>query len=169
MVGESSSGAPGSVEQRVWQALETVMDPEIPVISVVDLGLIRKVVVEDDRVAVTMTPTFAGCPALHVMEREIKARLSGLGFATVTVETTLSPAWSTDWLSDSAREKLHAYGIAPPPQHGGAVNLILMEAVPCPQCGSDQTTERNAFGPTACKAIYTCDNCLEPFERFKPV
>ena len=152
---------------EVWQALERVMDPEIPVVSVVEMGIIRDVAVDDDGVAVTMTPTFAGCPALEVMRRDIAAAVRGLGAACI-VRTTLSPPWTTEWISEAGREKLRLFGLAPPPRlSGGPAAVTFFEAAPCPRCGSMRTHLRNAFGPTLCRMIWYCDDCRDAFEQFK--
>ncbi len=157
------------VEERIWRALEDVKDPEIPVLSVVELGIVRQVKPGGSTVRVTITPTFSGCPALHVMERGIVERLEQMGYKDVQVQTVLDPPWSTDWISEEARAKLREFGIAPPGMHGGALNVVLLEPVACPYCRSEETTQKNAFGPTACKAIYFCDACCQPFELFKPL
>jgi len=134
--------------------LETVMDPEIPVVSVVDLGIVREVSAE--RVAIT--PTYSGCPATEVIERTIREALDAAGFGDVRIETELAPPWTTDWISDKGRAALNAYGIAPPD---------LAKAATCPQCGSTDTEEVSRFGSTPCKAQWRCKACLEPFDRFK--
>jgi len=134
--------------------LETVMDPEIPVVSVVDLGIVREVSAE--RVAIT--PTYSGCPATEVIERTIREALNAAGFGDVRIETELAPPWTTDWISDKGRAALNAYGIAPPD---------LAKAATCPQCGSTDTEEVSRFGSTPCKAQWRCKACLEPFDRFK--
>jgi ring-1,2-phenylacetyl-CoA epoxidase subunit PaaD len=134
--------------------LETVMDPEIPVVSVVDLGIVRDVA--DDRV--TITPTYSGCPATEVIERSIREALDAAGYRGVKVETELSPPWTTDWISDKGKAALNAYGISPPE---------LAKAATCPQCGSTDTEEVSRFGSTPCKAQWRCKACLEPFDRFK--
>ncbi len=156
-------------EASIWLALEDVKDPEIPVLSVVELGIVRQVELEDARVRVTITPTFSGCPALEVMQRGIAERLRQMGFQEVEVATALHPPWTTDWISEAGRAKLLEFGIAPPGIHGGEVNAILEEDVACPYCGSHRTIQKNPFGPTACKSIYVCDACSQPFERFKPI
>jgi ring-1,2-phenylacetyl-CoA epoxidase subunit PaaD len=127
------------------------------------------VIGEDGRVVVTMTPTFSGCPALHVMRREIEAAVCGLGAAEVKVETVLFPPWSSDWLSEGTRAKLEGFGLAAPPRHGGRVEVVLLDPVACPYCHSYNTTVKNTFGPTLCKAIYYCNGCQQPFEQFKPL
>jgi ring-1,2-phenylacetyl-CoA epoxidase subunit PaaD len=134
--------------------LETVMDPEIPVVSVIDLGIVRGV--DADRVRIT--PTYSGCPATEVIERTIREALDAAGFADVAVETELAPPWTTDWITDKGKAALKAYGIAPPE---------LAKAATCPQCGSTDTEEVSRFGSTPCKAQWRCKACLEPFDRFK--
>ncbi len=151
----------------VWCALDDVRDPEIPVISVVELGVIRDVAVVDGRIRVSMTPTFAGCPALDVMRAEIEARLRALGAAEVDVQIVLSPPWSTDQISEAGRAKLKAFGLAPPPLHGGLIQIIFSDTATCPYCGSVNTAIKNNFGPTPCRAIYYCIDCRQPFEQFK--
>ncbi|MDX1665064.1 MAG: 1,2-phenylacetyl-CoA epoxidase subunit PaaD [Candidatus Promineifilaceae bacterium] len=154
-------------EETIWEALEAVKDPEIPVVSVVEMGIVRDVTIEEGRVTVTMTPTFSGCPALHVMHDDIEAQVRALGVEDVTVETTLHPPWTTDWITEEAREKLKAFGLAPPRRHGGNLPITFYDTVTCPYCDSDNTVVQNTFGPTLCRAIYTCNNCQQPFEQFK--
>jgi ring-1,2-phenylacetyl-CoA epoxidase subunit PaaD len=137
----------------VWAVLNQVPDPEIPVISVVELGIVRSV--QPDRVVIT--PTYTGCPATQVIERDIRAALDAAGYRHVGIETVLSPAWTTDWITPEGREKLHAYGIAPPSRG----------SVECPQCGSSSTEEISRFGSTPCKALWRCRDCAEPFDLFK--
>ncbi|HEU4956563.1 MAG TPA: 1,2-phenylacetyl-CoA epoxidase subunit PaaD [Sphingomicrobium sp.] len=141
-------------EEALRAVLETVMDPEIPVVSVMDLGIVRDV--QPDRV--TITPTYSGCPATDVIERTIREALDSNGYRNVAIETVLTPPWSTDWISEAGKEKLRAYGIAPPE---------LAKAATCPQCGSINTEEVSRFGSTPCKAQWRCKDCLEPFDRFK--
>jgi ring-1,2-phenylacetyl-CoA epoxidase subunit PaaD len=154
----------------IWQALDDVKDPEIPVVSLVEMGIIRAVEVIDEGVVVTMTPTFSGCPALQVMQTDIKQKLKELGFATVEVKQSLYPPWSSDWITDEARQKLKNFGLTPPPRHGGNFEILLLETVSqCPYCDSKNTTLKNSFGPTLCRSIYYCNNCQQPFEQFKPL
>ena len=160
--------AVSSLEQ-VWAALEDVKDPEIPVVSVVEMGIVREVAVEPDRVVVTITPTFSGCPALVAMQDGIVERLKRLGIENVDLRVVLSPPWSTEWIGESARAKLKAFGLAPPPRHDGDFTLVLLDPAECPYCGSKDTRLRNSFGPTLCRAIYTCNSCHQPFEQFKPL
>jgi ring-1,2-phenylacetyl-CoA epoxidase subunit PaaD len=154
----------------VYATLATVMDPEVPVISVVDLGIIRDAHVEGDHVTVTVTPTYSGCPAMHEIEADIRSALLAAGARDVTVHMTFAPAWTTDWIGPEAREKLRAYGIAPPgraePQ--GLITLTRAKApVACPFCGSSDTRLQSEFGSTACKAIHVCNACRQPFDEFK--
>ncbi|MEA1013836.1 1,2-phenylacetyl-CoA epoxidase subunit PaaD [Sphingosinicella sp. LY1275] len=142
--------------ERLWAVLETVPDPEIPVVSVVDLGIVREV--SDERV--TITPTYTGCPATQVIERDIRDALDAAGYRHVRIDTVLAPPWTTDWISAAGREKLLAYGIAPPIPAG-------QRDVACPQCGSTETEEISRFGSTPCKAQWRCRDCLEPFDLFK--
>ena len=161
--------------QQAWQVLAAVSDPEIPVISVVELGIVRGVLSSSEGVEVLVTPTYAGCPATHVIEADITAALAAAGIAA-KVTTTLSPAWSTDWITDSGRTKLKAYGIAPPGQQAGAAlkagfgpNTHALRFFPaCPQCHSKNTECISQFGSTPCKALYRCLACREPFDYFKP-
>ena len=170
---------PPSRVDRAWQVLHTVPDPEVPAISVTELGIVREVIegVPDDPGAleVVVTPTYSGCPATEVIADAIREALDGAGFGPVRVTQRRAPAWTTDWITPEGREKLRAYGIAPPlgnaPVGAGArvAPLRLMTRVPCPRCGSANTERLSAFGSTACKALHRCLDCLEPFEYFKPL
>jgi ring-1,2-phenylacetyl-CoA epoxidase subunit PaaD len=157
-------------DARLWAVLEEVVDPEIPVLTIGDLGLLREAHVGDDGAAtVTITPTYSGCPAMNMIEHEIKRVLGEHGYGPVTVETVLHPAWTTDWLSEEGRRKLTEYGIAPPAR-GTASKRALFGAEPevaCPHCGSKDTEQVSQFGSTACKALWRCRSCLEPFDYFK--
>jgi ring-1,2-phenylacetyl-CoA epoxidase subunit PaaD len=157
-----------------------VPDPELPMVTVADLGILRDVVAEDGRLVVTITPTYSGCPALREIAHDLQHRLSRAGFAEVTVRTALAPAWSSDWITAEGRRKLQAAGIAPPQAvppragstHSGPVTLTLTsrrEQVPCPRCGSPGTTQTAAFSGTACKALFRCEACREPFEYVKEI
>jgi len=158
---------------RAWEVLGTVPDPEVPVISVVELGIVREVTVDaEGAVEVVITPTYSGCPAMFEIEKDVRHALEAAGASTVTVRTVLSPAWTTDWIPASAREKLRAYGIAPPgpADRGGLVSLVRARPpVACPWCGSTQTTLQSEFGSTACKAIHVCGSCRQPFDEFKAI
>lgn len=154
--------------QEVWRWLEDVPDPEIPVVSVVDLGIVREVERRGDDLVVTVTPTYSGCPATSVIALTIAETLRRRGVERVVVETCLAPAWTTDWITDAAREKLRAYGIAPPAGRGGCAGVLKEGgAVRCPHCGADDVECVSPFGSTPCKALYRCVACLEPFDYFK--
>ena len=156
--------------EHVLTILDTVKDPEVPVVSVVELGIVREVVVEGTRVTITITPTYSGCPAMREIGEDIRSALGAEGIRDVTLETVHAPAWTTDWIGAGAREKLRRYGIAPPgpAEQGELVTLARRrESVACPRCGSTNTELRSEFGSTACKAIHVCNACLEPFDEFK--
>lgn len=153
--------------EQVRAALADVMDPEIPVISVVDLGIVREVRAGGCGVEVVITPTYTGCPATAVIEQAIRARLDEAGFADARLTTALSPPWTTDWISAAGREKLRAYGIAPPAARAGRRALFASEEVACPRCGSRDTEKISEFGSTPCKAHWRCRSCREPFDHFK--
>ena len=157
--------------RRIYELLKAVKDPEVPVIDVVELGVVRRVSVADDgAVNVDITPTYSGCPAMKVMETQIVARLKAMGVPVVNIKTVLFPPWTTDWMEEAARAKLKAYGIAPP---GDVSDSDLdplhraVKSVDCPFCDSTDTTLTSQFGSTACKALYTCNACRQPFEHFK--
>ena len=154
-------------DSEVWNALSKVMDPEIPVLSIVDLGIIREVKVDGRRIAVKLTPTFSGCPALEVMKRDVESALAELGGAVVAVDIVLSPPWTSDWISENGRTKLKQFGLAPPARHGGRVAVTFYDNPPCPFCESHDTILKNTFGSTLCRAIYYCQGCQHPFEQFK--
>jgi ring-1,2-phenylacetyl-CoA epoxidase subunit PaaD len=164
-----TAGAEASSVDRVWKVLAGIEDPEIPVVSLVDLGIVRGVDVEGTAVTVRITPTFAGCPALHAMRKAVVEGLGAQGFEPVRVEIELDPPWSTDDLTPAAREKLRAFGLTPPSQPARVAVLRLEEAIACPRCGSFDTELRNAFGPTPCRTIRYCRACRTPFEGFKPL
>jgi ring-1,2-phenylacetyl-CoA epoxidase subunit PaaD len=151
-----------------WERLQQVPDPEVPVLSVVDLGIVRDVRWDDDGLAVLLTPTYSGCPATELIEASVREALSGLG--PVRISMRRAPAWTTDWISDEGRRKLREYGIAPPGERSTTAALRLHpRSVDCPRCGSRRTQRLSAFGSTACKALYRCQDCQEPFEHFKPI
>ena len=160
--------------ERVWAALEALTDPEIPVVTLRELGILREVNDGPDGLEVVITPTYSGCPAMGQIEDDVRARLAELGVAARVV-TRLSPPWTTDWMSDAAKAKLHAYGIAPPhtrPAPDVSVMRFIKrpaaDVVSCPHCGSSHTVVTSQFGSTACKALYKCLDCQEPFDYFKP-
>ena len=162
-------------EKKIWSLLETVTDPEVPVLSVLDLGIIRDVKVESTKEnnfkpIITITPTYSGCPAMDVISMGIRMVLLQAGFKEMEIKQVLSPAWTTEWMSAEGKDKLKAYGIAPP-QYKQAVctpdAFQQEEAIQCPQCNSWHTTLISQFGSTACKALYKCEDCKEPFDYFK--
>ena len=152
-----------------WEVAATVVDPEIPVLTIEDLGVLRSVEEDGDRVRVELTPTYSGCPALDAMRDDVRAALAGAGYRDIDVRLVLAPAWTTDWMSDDGRRKLREYGIAPlngrAAVHDGPVRMTL--AVKCPRCASLDTRELSRFGSTSCKALYECRACGEPFDFFK--
>ncbi len=151
---------------EIWQLLEQVADPEIPVLTIVDLGIVRTVEILDSTCIVTITPTYSGCPAMHMIEEEIKKALTPVILTEVI--STLSPAWTTDWMSENGKIKLREYGIAPPENEvDKSVLFAKPTIVPCPKCNSDNTRMVSQFGSTACKAHYQCNVCQEPFDYFK--
>ncbi|MGA9572628.1 MAG: 1,2-phenylacetyl-CoA epoxidase subunit PaaD [Lysobacterales bacterium] len=149
---------------RLFDLLGSVVDPEIPVLTLLDLGVLRDVSVADGTVHVTITPTYAGCPAMQAMREDIESTLAAAGYTQVVVRQRLSPAWSTDWMTQDGREKLRAYGIAPPL----STTCNTPEGqIECPQCRSTEVRKISEFGSTACKALYQCEDCREPFDYFK--
>ena len=157
-------------EQKIWKLLEGVTDPEVPVLSVIDLGIIRDVKIKDDEVEVVITPTYSGCPAMDMISMNIKLALIEQGYQKVRVTSVQSPAWTTDWMSEKGKEKLKAYGIAPPNPKQIVCDIKLFaeeEAIQCPHCNSYHTKRISEFGSTACKALYKCNDCKEPFDYFK--
>ena len=159
-----------SGKDRALEILDSVKDPEVPVLSVVELGVVRGVEATGDAVTVTVTPTYTGCPAMQVIEDDIRAALVAAGFRDVTIKRVYAPAWTTDWMSEAAREKLRAYGIAPPHLVGAGALVPLgptVRTVECPFCGSSNTTTASEFGAPACKSLHVCHACRQPFEHFK--
>lgn len=161
-----STAAASIDEARVWRALEEVSDPELPFLSVIDLGIVRTVDLAAGRVV--LTPTYSGCPATEVIGLAVANALADRGF-DLKVETRLSPAWTTDWITAEGRRKLREHGIAPPPRASGDKRALFPDTPPlaCPKCGSVRTERVSAFGATACKALHRCLSCAEPFEAFK--
>ncbi len=155
----------------IWAILETVSDPEVPVLSILDLGIVRDVLVIDaTTVTITITPTYTGCPAMHMIGAHIRLALTQSGYKNITIREVLSPAWTTDWMSEAGKQKLLAYGIAPPQGSASRVNKLLFGddlVIACPQCGATDTRLVSEFGSTACKAFYQCNVCKEPFDYFK--
>jgi ring-1,2-phenylacetyl-CoA epoxidase subunit PaaD len=155
------------LRQRAWDIAAQVVDPEIPVLTIADLGVLRDVAVIDGHVEVAITPTYSGCPAMNMITLEIELALERAGIRHSKVRTVLSPAWTTDWMSGDGRRKLKEYGIAPP-QAGSRRRALFGElTVTCPQCGSDDTEVLSEFGSTSCKALWRCKSCREPFDYFK--
>jgi ring-1,2-phenylacetyl-CoA epoxidase subunit PaaD len=153
----------------IWRLLEEVKDPEIPVVSVVELGMVRSVGISSDRVIISFTPTFAGCPAQRIIQDQIRARLEQASLREVEVRTSLAPPWTSDWISPPGRQKLADFGLAPPPYHSGNIEAALSLPVTCPYCRSENTALKNDFGATLCRALYVCNHCNQPFEQFKPL
>jgi ring-1,2-phenylacetyl-CoA epoxidase subunit PaaD len=155
-------------ESQIREILESVTDPEIPVLTIADLGIIREINLVNDQIEVCITPTYSGCPAMDMIEVQIKAALQESGFDNVKVTSVLQPAWTTDWMTEEGKAKLKAYGIAPPV---GSADKLSITGEPrildCPLCGSENTQLVSQFGSTPCKALYKCNDCLEPFDYFK--
>lgn len=161
-------------DARVWDTAAAVPDPEIPVISIADLGILRRAAIVDGQAVVTITPTYSGCPAMDYISREVSEALAAAGYEDAVVDLVLQPAWSTDWITEQGRDQLREYGIAPPQHHTspvapGPIPLTLAPPtpVPCPRCRSTRTKKLAQFGSTSCKALYSCQDCLEPFDYFK--
>lgn len=152
---------------RAWAAAATVCDPEIPVLGIADLGVLRDIKIENGAVEAFITPTYSGCPAMNMIALEIEVALENAGFVKPKVTTVLSPAWTTDWMTDEGKAKLKAYGIAPPAAKSGRRALFGEQSVSCPRCGSSDTARISEFGSTACKALWRCKACAEPFDYFK--
>jgi ring-1,2-phenylacetyl-CoA epoxidase subunit PaaD len=161
--------------ERAWEVLGGVLDPEVPALSVCDLGIVRDVIDHGDELEVVLTPTYSGCPATEVIEQSVLSAIAGEGLGPARATLRRAPAWTTDWISEEGKRKLTAYGIAPPgpamPEAEAPIRLIgrKSEAIACPKCGSLHTEKLSAFGSTACKALYRCLSCREPFEHFKPL
>ena len=153
--------------QRAWAAVAEVVDPELPVLTIADLGVLRDVSIVDGQVQVVITPTYSGCPAMNMIAVEIELALARAGFANGKITTVLAPAWTTDWMSDEGRRKLRDYGVAPPQKGGTRRALFGEQHVACPQCGSTATEVLSEFGSTSCKALWRCTACREPFDYFK--
>lgn len=157
-------------KDAIYAYLDEIKDPEIPVLSIIDMGIIRDVKMNEDEIEVIITPTYTGCPAMDMIAATIKIELSTLGFKKIKITQTLSPAWTTDWMTEEGKRKLKEYGIAPPnPKQQGCEQKLFAEAeaVQCPHCDSYHTHRISEFGSTACKALYQCDDCKEPFDYFK--
>ena len=155
-------------EEHIWQILKEVPDPEVPVLNLLDLGIIRDVKFNEEEIEVIVTPTYSGCPATSMINMAIKMKLIERGFNNIKITNQLSPAWTTDWMTEEGKQKLKAYGIAPPVYSKNSDELFSKtDEVECPLCGSKHTHLVSQFGSTACKALYQCDDCREPFDYFK--
>ncbi len=155
--------------QEVYAYLEEVKDPEIPVLSLVDLGVISQVDIIGDTVQITLTPTFVGCPALELMKSEIRETLSAQGISDVSISVSFEKPWSSDNISEKGRAALKKFGLAPPPPLQIIEDLVILDYAECPRCGGTNTTMKTPFGPTLCRAIFYCEDCREAFEQFKPL
>jgi ring-1,2-phenylacetyl-CoA epoxidase subunit PaaD len=156
-------------EQKIWLLLEEVKDPEVPVLSIIDLGIVRSLHMEGDQVAIVITPTYSGCPAMDIIQMDIRLKLLEKGFKNIFIQQSLSPAWTTDWMTEEGKRKLKEFGIAPPnpKQQFCSSEIFQQEAVQCPRCNSFHTEPISQFGSTACKALYRCQHCMEAFDYFK--
>ncbi len=150
-------------KEAIWEILQTVTDPEVPVLTIIDLGIVRDVKINDGEIEIIITPTYTGCPAMDMIAMNIRLALIENGFAKIKITTALSPAWTTDWMSETGKQKLIEYGIAAPNKKF----IIPANGVQCPQCNSLNTKLLSEFGSTACKALYQCNDCKEPFDYFK--
>ncbi len=155
--------------EEAWRILDEIKDPEIPVVSIVEMGMLRHVEIEDQTVTVTIAPTFVGCPAIQVIQEHVTRSLEEAGAETVNVRFTYSPPWSSDAITPEARKKLKDFGLSPPQMHQGLIEIALLDPAACPYCDSTNTSMRNSFGPTLCRSIHYCNNCQQPFEAFKPL
>lgn len=155
---------------HLWDVAATIPDPEIPVISIADLGILRGARFDGDTPVIVITPTYSGCPAMGTITADVTAVVTDAGYPTPRIETVLRPAWSTDWITELGKQQLREYGIAPPvarERSSGPIPITLTPAIRCPHCGSMNTTESSHFGSTSCKALYSCRDCREPFDYFK--
>jgi len=152
------------IEQKIWEILETVCDPEVPVLTIIDLGIVRNVTIRKNTVLINITSTYTGCPAMDMITMNIKLALAENGFKNIEVKQVLTPAWTTDWMTENGKQKLKEYGIAPPQKNSRETPDTGIE---CPQCNSIDTVLISEFGSTACKALYKCNTCKEPFDYFK--
>ena len=157
---------PGTIDKKMlYEYLEEIKDPEVPVLSIIDLGIVRDIQLKDDELEVTITSTYMGCPAMDMIATAIRIELTTLGFKKIKITRAISPAWTTDWMSEAGKRKLKEYGIAPPQTRSDG--LRLTDGVECPHCNSKNTRVISEFGSTACKALYQCNDCKEPFDYFK--
>jgi ring-1,2-phenylacetyl-CoA epoxidase subunit PaaD len=158
-------------KEQIWNLLKEIPDPEVPAINIVELGVVRDILINEDKIEIVITPTYSGCPAMKVIEENIVTTLNDQGFHNLNIKTIFSPAWTTDWMSDDTKAKLKAYGIAPPEKVNSEHIFPFLSdkknKVGCPYCNSENTILKSQFGSTACKALYYCNNCNQPFEQFK--
>jgi ring-1,2-phenylacetyl-CoA epoxidase subunit PaaD len=167
LIGDKATIDDAALRRRAWAAASVVVDPEIPVLTVADLGVLRDIKIENGVVEAIITPTYSGCPAMRMIALDIEVALERAGFRAPKITTVLSPAWSTDWMSQEGRAKLRDFGIAPPAEKAGRRALFGLERVACPRCASVEVERISEFGSTACKALYRCRTCAEPFDCFK--
>lgn len=159
----------GTSKEVILEWLEEVKDPEIPVLSLIDLGVIRDVDLEDDKVTVEMTPTFSGCPAMDYMKKDVERVLEEHGISNFEVNVSFKSQWNSNMISEKGRKALKEFGLAPPPKHNMQIDIDILEHVKCPYCGSEDTDLNSPFGPTLCRSMHYCNNCKQAFEQFKPV
>jgi ring-1,2-phenylacetyl-CoA epoxidase subunit PaaD len=156
--------------EQIWRALDAVKDPEIPIVSICELGIVRDVRIENSSASITITPTYSGCPATEAIEAAIRDVLMDGGASSISIERQLTPPWTSDWIAPRAAEKLRAFGVAPPGPVRDRQTVRFVQPTPsCPRCGSKRTLRLSEFGSTACKALYRCEECKEPFDYFKPI
>ena len=155
--------------QEIEHILSSVCDPEVPVLTILDLGIVRDISIVDSKILITITPTYSGCPAMDAINFDIRLKLLEAGYKEIDIKTVLSPAWTTDWMSEKGKQKLKAYGIAPPQDDDISIDTLFgkPDQIECPHCNSKKTELISQFGSTACKALYRCKDCLEPFDYFK--
>jgi ring-1,2-phenylacetyl-CoA epoxidase subunit PaaD len=167
MVEPQTTRDEAAFRDEVWRVLSDVTDPEIPVLTIADLGVLRDVRVKNGEIEVIITPTYSGCPAMNMIAAEIQLALLRAGLGEARITTVLAPAWTTDWVSEEGRRKLREYGIAPPEKTSSRAALFGIAEIACPRCGSTDTAKLSEFGSTACKALWRCNSCREPFDYFK--
>ena len=158
-------------KETIWNLLKEIPDPEVPAINIVELGVVREVIIHDDSLEIIITPTYSGCPAMKMIEEDIISTLKENGFENIKIKTIFSPPWTTDWMTDETKAKLKSYGIAPPDKLSKEELFPFLsekkKILSCPYCNSENTVLQSQFGSTACKALYYCNNCQQPFEHFK--
>ncbi len=155
------------MKKQIYKILGNVTDPEVPVLSILDLGIVRDVLIQDEGIEIVITPTYSGCPAMNMIAMNIRIEMATHGFENVKIKEVLSPAWTTDWMSEEGKRKLKEYGIAPPQYRVEDLGLRIEKDIPCPLCDSTNTELLSEFGSTSCKSLHRCKDCLEPFDYFK--